>query len=82
MTKPRIGLLLGDPCGVGPAVAAGAALDLPEAPAGAPLRNAPGPVLHHIEFAGREGCPPGRVSAQAGAQVLDLLRLAAAVDAD
>lgn len=104
MPNPRIGLLLGDPCGVGPEVAAKllarpdtatradvlvlgdrevfaagqraaeVALQLPEAPEGAAPRNAAGPVLRHIEFVGREACPPGRVSAQAGAHVLELLR--------
>ncbi len=100
MRKPRIGLLLGDPCGIGPEVAAklldrpdtaaraevlvlgdrevfaagqrtvGAALDVPETPLGTPA----GLALHHIEFVGREACPPGKVGAQAGAHVLDLLR--------
>ncbi len=104
MPNPRIGLLLGDPCGVGPEVAAKllarpdtatradvlvlgdrevfaagqraaeVALQIPEAPEGAAPRNAAGPVLRHIEFVGREACPPGRVSAQAGAHVLELLR--------
>ena len=100
MSKPRIGLLLGDPCGIGPEVAAkllarpdtaaraevvvlgdrevfaagqrtaGVALEIPEAPA----RNAGGAALRHIDFVGREDCPPGRVCAPAGAHVLELLR--------
>ncbi len=104
MTKPRIGLLLGDPCGIGPEVAAkllarpdtaaraevlvlgdravfaagqrtaGLELEVPEMPPGVPLRNAAGLVLHHVDFVGRAVCPPGRVCAQAGAHVLDLLR--------
>ena len=109
MPKPRIGLLLGDPCGIGPEVAAkllarpdtaaraevlvlgdravfaagqrtaGVALEIPEAPEPAVPRNPPGdstggPALRHVDFVGREDCPPGTVCAQAGAHVLDLLR--------
>lgn len=107
MPKPRIGLLLGDPCGVGPEVAAkllaragtaaraevlvlgdravlaagersaGVTLDVPEVPADAPPPNAPGPALRHVTFVGREHCPPGQVCAQAGAHVVELLRLGA-----
>jgi 4-hydroxythreonine-4-phosphate dehydrogenase len=114
MTKPRIGLLLGDPCGIGPEVAAKllARLDTaaraPDTAARAPDTAAraevlvlgdrevfaagqrtagvslgisevtgdisEGPGFRHVEFAGRADCPPGRVWAQAGAHVLDLLR--------
>ena len=93
MPKPRIGLLLGDPCGIGPEVAAkllarpdttaradvlvlgdrevfaagqrsaGVVLDVPE-----------GATFRHIDFVGREDCPPGQVHAQPGAHVLYLLR--------
>jgi 4-hydroxythreonine-4-phosphate dehydrogenase len=112
MLKPRIGLLLGDPCGIGPEVAAkllarpatvararvlvlgdrevfaagqrsaGVALDVPEAPAGPPPRNAADLALQHLDFVGRADCPPGRVYAQAGAHVLDLLRRGAELAAE
>ncbi len=93
MTKPRIGLLLGDPCGIGPEIAA-KLLARPDTAAraevvvlgdrevfaagqriaGVALEVSGGVAFRHVEFVGREDCPPGRVCAQAGAHVLDLLR--------
>ncbi len=93
MTKPRIGLLLGDPCGIGPEVAAKllarpdtvaraevlvlgdrAVFAAGQRTAGVALEVPEGPAFRHVDFVGREDCPPGRVCAQAGAHVLELLR--------
>jgi len=99
--KPRIGLLLGDPCGIGPEVAA-KLLARPDTTARAEVwvlgdrevfaagqraaGVAPGipegAAFRHIDFVGREDCPPGRVHAQAGAHVLDLLRRGADLAAE
>ncbi|MHA1153789.1 MAG: 4-hydroxythreonine-4-phosphate dehydrogenase PdxA [Alphaproteobacteria bacterium] len=108
MPKPRIGLLLGDPCGIGPEVAAkllarpdtvaraavlvlgdrevfaagqrtaGVTLDISEASGEVPE----GPGFRHLDFVGREDCPPGQVRAQAGVHVLDLLRRGADLAAE
>ena len=112
MSKPRICLLLGDPCGIGPEIvakllvkpdvtgradvlvlgdrevfaagqqAAGVTLEFAEVTLEGDPRHAAGIALRHIPFAGREACRPGEVRPEAGAHVLDLLRLAADTASD
>ncbi len=93
MTKLRLGLVLGDPCGIGPEIVAkllarpetGARAEVlllgdrevfaaGQRTAGVTLDVSESLIFRHVDFEGREDCPPGTVCAQAGAHALDLLR--------